>query len=271
MPELAEVEFYRRIWAKGLGLPVTGVVLHPDARVFRGCASPLDALKRLSGATFTQALGHGKQLLFGFEASGWLGIHLGMSGQLRCEAKDYVQERHDHLVLRLHDRSLVFHDPRMFGRVRFDPGTELPDWWVQQPPELLSPGFTRERLADFLAKRAGTPIKALLLDQSIFPGIGNWMADEILWRCRIHPATLGKEIGPSANRRLWEITRAVAEDALRVIAPDWGDAPDDWLFNHRWKNGGFCPRERCGTPLSRAELRGRTTCWCPKCQKLATG
>jgi formamidopyrimidine-DNA glycosylase len=270
MPELAEVEYYRRVWAESLGLPVTGVLLHPEARVFRGCMQPLDTLNRLNGATFHQALAHGKQLLFGFEAVGWLGIHLGMSGQLRCEANDSVQDRHDHLILRLRGRSLVFHDPRMFGRVRFDAGTDLPDWWTQQPPDLLSPGFTRERLDAFLLKRGGTPIKALLLDQSIFPGIGNWMADEILWRSRIHPATPARQLAASAGERLWRTTREVTEDALRVIAPDWGDAPDGWLFNHRWKDGGFCPRPRCRSPLSRADLRGRTTCWCPKCQKSAT-
>jgi formamidopyrimidine-DNA glycosylase len=53
-----------------------------------------------------------------------------------------------------------------------------------------------------------------------------------------------------------------------VIAPAWGDAPDSWLFNHRWKAGGRCPREGCDEPLKRETIRGRTTCWCPRCQDL---
>jgi len=92
------------------------------------------------------------------------------------------------------------------------------------------------------------------------------MADEILWRAHLHPAKLPCHLSRIEADRLWQITREVAKDALRVIAPDWGEAPDDWLFNYRWKAGGICPRPHCRCQLARAELRGRTCCWCPGCQ-----
>ncbi|MBU6301787.1 MAG: Fpg/Nei family DNA glycosylase [Verrucomicrobia bacterium] len=268
MPELAEVEFYRRIWAEAIGSTVREVGFHPQARVFRGFDAPLDSLNLVAGATLDQAMTHGKQLLFGFGPSGWLGLHLGMSGELRTEPENHLPGRHDHLILRLSDRTLVFHDPRMFGRVRLSPGPTLPDWWTQLPPEVLSPLFTRARLEQFFLRRRGSPIKPLLLDQLAFPGIGNWMADEILWRGRIHPATPAGQLTHASRDHLWRLTQEVAGDALRVIAPDWGEAPDDWLFNHRWKNGGHCPRPKCRSPLAREELRGRTSCWCPICQVL---
>jgi formamidopyrimidine-DNA glycosylase len=53
---------------------------------------------------------------------------------------------------------------------------------------------------------------------------------------------------------------------MRVIGTDWGDLSDAWLMNHRWRDGGICPRRGCRTGLVREDLRGRTTCWCPKCQ-----
>jgi len=268
MPELAEVEFYRRVWAVGLGDVVTSIDLHPQARVFRGTEP--DSLRPLAGSTFSSALAHGKQLLFGFQGAGWLGVHLGMSGALSIAPPEHLADRHDHLVLRTGTQSLVFRDPRMFGRVRFDLGSEPPEWWTSQPAQVLSQAFNRKRFAQFLERRQGTPLKALLLDQSLFPGIGNWMADEILWRARLHPAKLPNQLSKCETSRLWRITREVARDALRVIAPDWGEAPDDWLFNHRWKAGGICPRPHCRCPLARAELRGRTSCWCPQCQDLAS-
>ncbi|MDB3941321.1 hypothetical protein N9406_10165, partial [Verrucomicrobiales bacterium] len=97
-------------------------------------------------------------------------------------------------------------------------------------------------------------------------GIGNWMADEICWRLQIPPATRSGELTDEQLDAVWKITRQVSRDALRVIGDDWKTPPNSWLFNHRWKDGGNCPRRGCGTGLERADLRGRTTCWCPQCQ-----
>ena len=268
MPELAEVEYYRRLWCAGAGGRIDSVELHAGARVFRG-SDPV-ALQHIRGGVLAEGQAHGKQLMFPIDGVGWLGVHLGMTGELRIDPPGIDVDKHDHLVLRQRDRSLVFRDPRMFGRIRFVLGTNPPDWWTGLPPEILSPGFTKDRLKAFLARRRNAPLKALLLEQSQFPGIGNWMADEILWRGRWHPALTSPQLGELGAIALWKRTREVAQDALRVIAPDWGEAPDHWLFNHRWKAGGICPRPKCGAPLLRTDLRGRTSCWCPQCQDLAS-
>jgi formamidopyrimidine-DNA glycosylase len=108
-------------------------------------------------------------------------------------------------------------------------------------------------------------LKAVLLRQDGFPGVGNWMADEILWRARIHPGRLAGRVKPAEAKKLYRETRFVCREALRTISPDYGDPPAAWLFHRRWRRGGECPRD--GSPLQRAEIGGRTTCWCGSCQK----
>jgi formamidopyrimidine-DNA glycosylase len=99
--------------------------------------------------------------------------------------------------------------------------------------------------------------------QERFPGIGNWMADEILWRARLNPRRPGGDLGPGEARVLWRATREVCRRAIDVMDQNW-EYPDAWLFAHRWEDGGRCPR--CRTGLLRAAVGGRTTCWCPRCQ-----
>ncbi|MBP7950343.1 MAG: Fpg/Nei family DNA glycosylase [Verrucomicrobiales bacterium] len=265
MPELAEVEYYRRQWSPGIGANVLRVQVHGQARVFRGMV-PESIVHGLAGARFRESFAHGKQMLFGFSGGFWLGIHLGMSGELLCLPPDAAPLRHDHLVLHQKARTLVFRDPRMFGRVRLDQGRMPPGWWRDLPPEILSRELSAERMTAMLQRRAKSPLKPLLLDQSIFPGIGNWMADEILWRLRVHPSTPAGSLGKAAKVLLHETVQAVCREALKVIATTWGRPPASWLFPHRWKDGGSCPR--CDAPLLREALRGRTTCWCPKCQRV---
>lgn len=263
MPELAEVEYYRKQWAVALGERVTAVRVNPRARVFREMDA--DVLARgLKGKPLRLAQAHGKQMLFAFGTSEWLGVHLGMAGKLSTEGNGHSPGPHEHLLIRTGRRSLVFSDYRMFGRVRHHSGTE-PDWWRGLPPQPHEAAFTRERMEAFLDRRSRAPVKAVLLMQEAFPGLGNWMVDEILWRSRIRPDTTAGRIGPAKRAELHAVIREVCEDALRVIGTDWGNPPDDWLFNHRWKDGGTCPKT--GRPLRRETIGGRTTCWSPAWQR----
>ncbi len=264
MPELAEVEFYRKEWDPGLGHKVLRVHANTGARVYRDDASPSAIAPALTGRIFRASHAHGKNLLFAFSGGLWLGGHLGMSGKLLAKVADYPPERHDHLVLFFRHVSLVFSDYRMFGRLHLHRSKIEPEWWRALPPAILSPQFSADLVQSSLAKRARSPIKAALLDQSLFPGIGNWMADEILWRCGHYPGTFCSTLTKPEIRELWKTTRRISRDAVRIIGSDWSDPPETWLFNHRWKKGHLCPR--CRTPLARDEIAGRTTCWCPKCQ-----
>jgi formamidopyrimidine-DNA glycosylase len=263
MPELAEVEFFRKQWEPGLGKRVQEALIHEGKRVFRG-VDPEALTAALKGAKLVDSQTRGKQLLFRFSGGAWIGIHLGMSGSLRREAHDFTPGKHDHLALVQADGVLLYHDPRMFGRVRFDRGKQPPEWWSQLPPVVTSPEFTQARLAEALSRRKLGPIKAALLDQSLFPGVGNWMADEILWRSRLDPRTPAAALTSAERTELWKQARLVCRTSLRTIGVDWGDPPPGWLFHVRWKKGGSCPRD--GESLQRAEVAGRTTAWCERCQ-----
>jgi formamidopyrimidine-DNA glycosylase len=260
MPELAEVAYYARRWDAGLHKRILRVHVHPKVRIFRGGSAPALA-KALTGTEYLKPLTHGKNMLFSFSGGVWLGGHLGMTGELLCEPPDHVPQKHDHLVLFTADCALVCRDPRQFGLWRMERGSEPPAWWRALPPEILAKAFTVAHVTEILRRHARAPLKTVLLDQARFPGIGNWMADEVLWQLRLHPATPSGQADPAALRRtLQSITRT----SLRTIGRDWSDPPRTWLFAHRWKAGGHCPR--CHTLLTRGDLRGRTACWCPKCQ-----
>ncbi len=273
MPELAEVEFYRRQWDAGLGQVTLRVHTHPAARIFRECVTS-ELVQAVTGHVLTFSEAQAKQMLFRFGPDRWMGLHLGMSGTLASAQPEMVPGRHDHLVLFTPGSALVFNDPRMFGRVRLHRGMEPPSWWTKLPPPVVSEVFTPQCVAEFCARRSRSPIKAVLLMQERFPGIGNWMADEILWRARIHPACPAGNLtkGPKLTQ-FHRIIQEVAADALREIAGTGKShapsslsdkLPDSWLFNHRWTNGGICPKTR--KPLRRATIGGRTTCFSPAWQ-----
>jgi formamidopyrimidine-DNA glycosylase len=264
MPELAEVEYFRKRWDPGLGKKILRVLLHPEKRIFRGTDVGL-LQKLLPGSTLVNSEASGKQMVFRFTKNLWLGLHLGMTGDMRVEKADFQPAKHDHLVLFQRDRALVFEDCRQFGRVRFAQSKAPPDWWSSIPPALTSEGFTTDTMEAFLQRHSKLPIKGALLLQTGFPGVGNWMADEILWRTGLDPRTSSGKVTGARARSLWSQIRFVCQAAIHHIGSDWSDLPRGWLFHERWSKDGSCPKHR--SALKRETIGGRTTAWCPKCQK----
>jgi formamidopyrimidine-DNA glycosylase len=266
MPELAEVEFYRKQWDDGLRRKVVAVHLNAGKRVFRGVDTKALA-DILTGAKLLSSEAHGKQMLFRFSRNAWIGLHLGMSGKLSYAItglETFSPDKHDHLVLRQAAMQLIFNDPRQFGRVLFHVGETAPEWWSRRPPGLLDKEFSLARMTAFLARHPGGPIKAVLLLQNGFPGIGNWMADEVLWQAGIHPRRPAGKLRAAEADKLHRAIKSVSRTALRTVGVDFRDPPRGWLFSRRWKRGGHCPKD--GTGLRHATIGGRTTCWCPRCQ-----
>src|SRR5437867_2947269 len=184
MPELAEVEYFRKQWNCGLGKRVITIRVHPEKRIFRGIV--LHRFRQtLEGSILLSSAARGKQMLFRFSNHVWLGLHLGMTGRLSTARGDSVPGKHDHLVLYQKSQALVFTDTRLFGRILFHEGIAPPDWWLKLPPDLHSKNFTVELLRNFLHRHRRLPVKSALLLQAGFPGLGNWMADEILWRSKL--------------------------------------------------------------------------------------
>lgn len=265
MPELAEVEYYRKQWSPGVGQVVAEVRLDAQKRIFREVDTAA-LVAGLKGQSLQRSERHGKKMLFVFGQQHWLGVHLGMTGKTSTRDATYPPAKHDHLVLEMQSGpKLVFNDPRLFGRIHYARSKAPPSWWSELPPELLSDAFTEAWMSASLQRRNKAPLKSVLLMQEVFPGIGNWMADEILWRARIHPATRAGELKSKQRSELYRRVREVCRDALEIIGTDWGTPPDDWLFNHRWKDGGTCPKTSCD--LVREKIGGRTTCWSPDWQR----
>ena len=263
MPELAEVEYYRRQWNSGIGAKITRVELHPQIRIFRG--SKLEWIEKLEGKVLVSSEARAKQMMFRFSGNLWLGLHLGMTGRMSEGEPRFKPDKHDHLVLYQKERALIFNDTRQFGRVLIAESPDAPEWWTTIAPAIGSKEFTTRSVAAFLKRHGRLPIKSALLLQKGFPGIGNWMADEILWRAGIAPVKLAASLKPEQVKRIWRDSRFVAREALGKISENYGDPPKGWLFHERWKRSGVCPRHK--TVLRRDNIGGRTTAWCPKCQK----
>jgi formamidopyrimidine-DNA glycosylase len=188
-----------------------------------------------------------------------------MTGTLRVEAATASIGKHDHLVLRQAKRSLIFRDSRQFGRVRFHHGKEEPDWWRSAVPEIVSRAFDAAFVDQFLRRHGKAPIKAVLLLQNGFSGIGNWMADEILWHAHVLPTKPAGKLSAAQRHALWRETRFVVKHSLETLGRDYSDPPKTWLIHERWSTKGVCPKHR--TLLRRATVGGRTTAWCSKCQR----
>ena len=263
MPELAEVEWFRKQWNAGLGKNIVDVRLHAGYRVFRGIGSR-ELRRRLVGETFLKSAARGKRMLFKFTSHNWLGIHLGMTGRICVESGNFHPNKHDHLVLYQSDRALVFTDSRQFGRVRFHHGQKKPDWWNTAVPEIVSQEFNQQFVDQFLDRHRKAPIKSVLLLQSGFSGIGNWMADEILWRARVLPSKRTGKLTRRDRAAIFRATRFVVRRSLETLGKDFSDPPRNWLIHQKWKRDGVCPRHR--TLLRHAIIGGRTTTWCPRCQ-----
>ncbi|MGF1656359.1 MAG: DNA-formamidopyrimidine glycosylase family protein [Verrucomicrobiales bacterium] len=276
MPELAEVYHFASKWIAALPLSIKNAKLRSSSRVFRQ-ANPKALANALRKSTLTAGATHGKWMAFQVGSKGTLrgimSIHLGMTGRLLCPSDSPMLKlqhgpavKNDYIQLLLADeqgRDWCFADARLFGLVRWQPNITLEQWLEKrstQAHELTWPEFQA-----ILIARKGLTAKAFLLNQDICPGVGNWMADEILWQSKLPPAVKLALLSSEQRRRLWNKVRSVSKQALLRIGEKGLDPPSSWLFGHRWKPGFNCPR--CKRTLSRRTIAGRTTCWCSDCQK----
>jgi formamidopyrimidine-DNA glycosylase len=269
VPELVEVEAYRRRADAALGRPITGVEI-PDPRFVRGDRSPAAVRRVLLGSTFGEARRIGKLLLLDLDLDGReapagtsvrLGVRFGMTGRLLVDGAGPIEQllyssergerRWDRFVLGFADGgSLVVHDPRLLGGVELDPdvGRLGPDALALTPAQL------RRALAGSAA-----PLKARLLDQARIAGVGNLIADEVLWRAGLRPARPAGSLGPAELRRLHRHLGAALADLMVRGGSHLGD-----LMPARHV-GGACPRD--GTALTRSVVGGRTSYWCRRHQR----
>jgi formamidopyrimidine-DNA glycosylase len=262
MPELPEVETYRRLAERlALGRPIEGIDGH-DTWYLKGSTTEAGLLVALVGRRFTAARRRGKLLMLDTDDGGpVLGLRFGMSGRLVVDGVVGVEDlwysprmlegRWDRFRVRFADGgALVMSDPRRLGGVQLDPLEDRlgPDVLGIKPAEL------RRALAGSTA-----PLKARLLDQAHLAGIGNLIADEVLWRAGLSPLRPAGSLDDAELRRLHRHLRATVDDFLTD-----GGSHTGRLMNERHP-GGHCPKDHA--PLLRATVGGRTSWYCPVHQK----
>lgn len=274
MPELPEVETVRR----GLEPVMTGQrIAHADIRR-EGLRWPFPAnmAGRLVGQRVERLRRRAKYILVDLNGGETLIIHLGMSGRmLISDGAELI--KHDHVVLDMENGvRITFNDPRRFGMMDLCTTEKLDEYrlFVDMGPEPLGNSFDAEYLKAKLKGRK-LPIKSALLDQKTVVGLGNIYVCEALWRAKITPTLLAGKI---TARKLQELAPTI-RDILSEAIDAGGSSLKDYrqadrelgYFQHSFavygREGEPCKTEGCGRNITRIIQSGRSTFYCPKCQK----
>ena len=268
MPELPEVETTVRGLARVLKDRRIRRVEARRADLRR--AFPEDLGQRLTGATVTGLGRRAKYGLIHTDRDDTMVFHLGMSGSWRITRAEI--ETHDHLLLETDEGTrLALNDPRRFGSVDLLRTDELANW---PPFAALGPepfDLDARELKRRLAGRSAA-IKLLLLDQGIVAGLGNIYVCEALFRAGIHPQRAGGSVSLDRLKRLVPAIHDVLDEAIAAGGSTLKDfaSPDGELgyFSKRFdvydREGKAC---RCGGTVKRIVQGGRSTFYCPKCQR----
>ncbi len=280
MPELPEVETVCRVMRRALlGKRLVGVEIADDGIVYKA-DGPEAVQEALANRTVTGIGRHGKYWWIELDQRPWVFGHLGMTGWIRqLGAPTARLLEHGNAPLDDSDgrpRFLKFLLTAEDGeRVSLTDGRRLARVWLSESPEAvpaiakLGPDwFTSPPAAADLAERLArkkAPIKAILLDQAHFAGVGNWIADEALYQARIAPARLGMDLSSAEVKVLRKALIEIISVAVEAGAES-SLFPPDWMFHHRW--GGDKGEEKIGRyKILREEIGGRTTAWVPALQK----
>ena len=274
MPELPEVETVRRGLARwSLNSTINAVqVLHHRATNPRSIA-PLEVV---AGASIVEISRRGKFLWFDLDRPFALVAHLGMSGQFRIQPAGAPDEKHLRVRLLLDDhQELRFIDQRTFGWLAVS-GNEgsVPELVSAIAPDIFDPLFDRSAVINKFRKKQ-TEIKRALLDQNLISGVGNIYADESLWRAKIHPQSRCSEL----SMRKMENLLTAAETVMSKALVEGGTSFDSLYINVNGESGYFAhsleaygrenePCSRCATQIRRIVIGGRSSHFCPKCQRL---
>lgn len=274
MPELPEVETIKRIVESQIkGNTILSVDVR-NAQVI-ACPAPDVFCEKMKGKTITGMSRRGKFLSFHLDNGARLYLHLRMTGQLLVTPEDFPVEKHTHLIMELSNGMQIrYIDVRRFGRF----------WYLETAESISVTGIDRMGIeptdksltAVYLREKLGKrkkPIKEMLHDQSIVAGIGNIYSDEILFAAGIYPEKKCRDLSDDEWQCLaeqipivinWGISanKMTAEEYLAGQGKEYRNAPYLKAYGHEGKP---CPI--CGTLFERITVGGRSSCFCPACQK----
>lgn len=265
MPELAEVETVRRAVEGAFRGKRLATVWCADDRIVFDEQSPATVRRRLRGTTLTDTGRKGKYFWLTFDVGESLLLHLGMTGWVEQGYPAGERPRFARLEAVFEDGSrFAFRDARRLGRIRLrrDPLDGPPVARLGFDPFLEDPGAGW--FADALRCR-NTPVKAALLDQGFTAGVGNWLADEILFQAKIDPRRRGRELSGAEAKLMYRVMRRIVRKAVEVGADD-ARFPRSWLFHHRWGKNAEA-KTSTGAKIDHLTVGGRTTAWVPSVQR----
>jgi formamidopyrimidine-DNA glycosylase len=274
VPELPEVETIRRgLLQRLVGQQIIGIrVRQPYLRE----KVEVDTLQtHVVGRTIADIERRAKYLLMQLSPEGILVFHLGMTGRLWLGRPIGQDALHDHLIFRFsQDLELRFHDIRRFGMCFYTTAKALPEHprFCHLGPEPLSPGFSSLYLQE-RARGLWKPVKNFLMDASVVVGVGNIYASEALFLARVHP---NREVG-RLRRSQWDRLCTAIKEVLQAAIDAHGTSFSDYV-DSEGRRGGFqnqlhvygregesCLRD--GRPIRRMVQAGRSTFYCPACQR----
>jgi formamidopyrimidine-DNA glycosylase len=283
MPELPEVETVRR----GLAPAMEGFVIaqadvnRPDLR----WPFPARMAERLTGTRVLRLRRRSKYILADLDSGETALIHLGMSGRMLVSGDPLGQfvhdhpapEKHDHVVLHMDNGArITFNDPRRFGAMDLFATNEADTHPLLAliGPEPLGNNFDESYLIDALAHR-NTPMKSALLDQKTVAGLGNIYVCEALFRSKIHPTRPARRVSKKRVSQLVPVIRQVLFDAIEAGGSSLRDfrQADGELgyFQHSFdvygREGEPCRAPGCTSTIRRIVQSGRSTFYCPTCQR----
>ncbi|KAL1565022.1 Formamidopyrimidine-DNA glycosylase [Salvia divinorum] len=278
MPELPEVEAARRALAEhSIGKKILKAIVADDSKVIDG-VSPKDFEAALVGKTIVGVHRKGKNMWIQLDSPPFPSFQFGMAGAVyikgvavtkykRSAVKDTDEwpSKYSKLFVELADGiEFSFTDKRRFAKVRLlDNPVSVPPISDLGPDALIEP-MTEDELSNSLTKK-NIGIKALLLDQSFISGIGNWMADEVLYQARIHPQQTASSLSKESCATLLKCINEVTDFAVEVDAESLR-FPTEWLFHVRWDKK---PGKINGKKIDFIKAGGRTTAYVPELQKLS--
>ncbi|MBC6444989.1 MAG: bifunctional DNA-formamidopyrimidine glycosylase/DNA-(apurinic or apyrimidinic site) lyase [Alphaproteobacteria bacterium GM202ARS2] len=277
MPELPEVETIKR-GLQNTVLNQTCNHVHIYTHKLR-TPLPKDLAQVLTNNTITKLSRRGKYLLIHLKNQHTLIMHFGMSGSLtitptppNTPKPPQPRQPHDHLIIETDHHTITFNDPRRFGSIQLvHPDSSSPPL-PNLAPDPLDPLFSPQHVHARL-KQTTTPIKTALMNQNLISGLGNIYVCEALYHARLHPFTPSNQLDARTTRRLLTHVRRVLTQAIECGGSS--------LRDHKQTNGKlgyfqyhFCvygkdkqPCPTCQTPITKHRQQGRSTFFCPQCQK----
>ncbi len=274
MPELPEVEVIRR----GLQIHLPGrkvIEISAGNKKLRLPMPRKNIKKYIQGARITAVDRRAKFLLIAMDNEAYLVVHLGMTGRLGLFPADAPRSKHDHLRLQLDNNiELRFNDSRRFGSIQvLAPGSDCRNSIVANlGPEPLDRDYTAAYLETCAAGKS-RPLKNFLMDSRVVAGIGNIYACEILFHAGLNPGKKVSRLNPKEWTKVVDSSRYVLQKAIAcggtTISDFVNESGNRGYFQLELQSYGKqgSPCQRCSTPIVKKTMAGRSTFFCPKCQK----